>query len=87
MAVEILTFLCAHTHTHRSHWDTFTPYTNVLWINYLSTKVSIKGKLKHISARSWKERFKPYLRDLLKYHSARELFMHVFAPDTHRGPS
>jgi len=76
-----------HTHTHRSRWDTFTPYTNVLWINYLTNKVSIKGKLKHISSRSWKEKFKPYIQEILKYHSARELFMHVFAPDTHKGPT
>lgn len=70
-----------HTHFYRSHWDRFTPYTNVLWVNYLFTKTKIKAKLKGIRSRTWESKFKPYLRDIIKYSSNKEVFLNVFYPD------
>ena len=65
----------------RAHWEKFTPYTNVLWINYLTTKTKIKGKLKGIHSKVWESKFKPYLRTILKYKSVKDVFLNVFYPD------
>ena len=65
----------------RSQWQKFTPYTNVLWINYLTIKTKIKGKLKGIHSKVWESKFKPYLRSILKYKSVKDVFLNVFHPD------
>ena len=74
-----ITALCSNTCS--SQWHKFTPYTNVLWINYLTTKTKIKGKLKGIRSKVWEVKFKPYLRNILKYTSVRDVFLNVFNPD------
>jgi serine/threonine-protein kinase haspin len=65
----------------KSQWQKFTPYTNVLWINYLTIKTKIKGKLKGIHSKVWESKFKPYLRSILKYKSVKDVFLNVFHPD------
>lgn len=65
----------------RGQWHKFTPYTNVLWVNYLTIKTKIKGKLKDIHSKVWEAKFKPYLRNILKYTSVKDVFLNVFNPD------
>ena len=75
--------LC-HVHVHvlsRSEWHKFTPFTNVLWVNYLTVKTKIKGKLKGIHTKVWEAKFKPYLRNILKYTSVKDVFFNIFNPD------
>ena len=70
----------------RAHWNTFTPYTNVLWLKYMATKMSIKAKLKGISTKTWKRTFEPYLKDILHQSSGREVFLNLFAPGVVKKP-
>ena len=68
----------------RSEWRGFHPYNNVLWLNYLATKVSIKAKLKGISSKSWKRRLEPFIKKIKQNSSAKEVFFNVFSPDAVR---
>ena len=68
----------------RSEWRGFHPYNNVLWINYLATKVSIKAKLKGISSKTWKRRLEPFIKKIKQNSSAKDVFFNVFSPDAVR---
>ena len=62
----------------RSNWESYVPHTNVLWLNYLVTKISQSGKLKDISRRTWRAKFRPYLKEILQFSSAQEASMKLF---------
>ena len=78
-----------HTFTHslpscRSEWRRFHPYNNVLWLNYLATKVSIKAKLKGMSGKWWKRKLEPFIKKIKQYPTAKDVFLNVFSPDSVR---
>lgn len=67
--------------THSSNWEQYTPYTNILWLNYLINKLHQDGKHSAtITARCWRSRFRPFLRTIQNYPSAQEAFVDVFVP-------
>ena len=64
---------------HRSKWELYLPHTNVLWLNYLVTKMSQRRKIKNTSSRTWRAKFRPYLNTgILRYSSAQEAFVNLF---------
>lgn len=62
------------------NWEGFYPRTNVLWLNYLATKTSIKAKLKKLSYRTWKAVLKPFLDLIPEQESGKDVFLNVFSP-------
>lgn len=68
----------------KSEWRGFHPYNNVLWLNYLATKVSIKAKLKDMSSKSWKRKLEPFIKKIKRYSTAKDVFLNVFSPDAVR---
>ena len=64
----------------RGKWEGFYPYTNVLWLNYLATKTSIKAKLKKLSTRTWKANLRPFLDQIREQDSGKDVFLNVFSP-------
>ena len=66
----------------RSNWESYVPHTNVLWLNYLLVKISQSGKLKDISKRTWRAKFRPYLKEILQFSSAQEAFMKLFQSES-----
>lgn len=72
---------CTCPHAHSSNWEQYTPYTNILWLNYLINKLHQDGRHSAtITARSWRSGFRPFLRTIQNYPSAQEAFVDVFAP-------
>ena len=69
---------------NRSEWRGFHPFNNVLWLNYLATKVSIKAKLKGMSSKTWKRKLEPFIKKIKQYPSVIDVFLNVFSPDAVR---
>ena len=66
---------------HRGKWEEHHPYTNVLWINYIATKMSIKAKLKGPSSKSWKQKLEPYVKKILRHRTVKDVFLNIFTPE------
>lgn len=62
------------------NWKGFYPYSNVLWLNYLAIKTSIKAKLKKLSYRTWKANLAPFLEHILQQKSGKDVFLNIFSP-------
>lgn len=65
----------------RGNWGSYYPYTNVLWVNYIATKIRIKAKLKGIRTKFWKAALQPYVRLIKRNRSVKEVFLKVFSPE------
>jgi len=76
-----MVFIRIFHHSHSGRWEEHHPYTNVLWVNYVATKMSIKAKLKGPSSKSWKQKLEPYIRKILRYRSVQDVFLNLFVPD------
>lgn len=56
----------------------YTPYTNVMWINYLIRKIQTKGKLRRISTKKFTEKVVQYANNTLRYRTAQEAFKYLY---------
>eukprot|EP00731_Ephydatia_muelleri_P021122 Em0013g849a len=59
------------------HWELYTPYTNVLWINYLVRKIQTKGRLRRISTKKFTEKIVQYANNTARFKSAQETFKYL----------
>ena len=70
--------VCALMWLHlRGHWELYTPYTNVLWINYLVRKIQTKGRLRRISTKKFTEKIVQYANNTARFKSAQETFKYL----------
>ena len=71
LSVVIIAILCS------SKWDQFTPYTNILWLNFLLAKLTQSTQIysSAVSTRSWRASFRPLLRNISNFSSAQEAFV------------
>ncbi|XP_064383267.1 serine/threonine-protein kinase haspin-like [Halichondria panicea] len=65
----------------KNKWEEHHPFTNVLWINYIATKMSIKAKLKGPSSKTWKQKLEPYVRKILRHRTVNDVFLNIFSPE------
>lgn len=61
----------------RSDWETFEPYTNVLWLHYLADKMSKKKTLIN-REKKFETKLKGFMRHAKKCSSAAEIVHEFF---------
>ena len=59
---------------HRDDWETYVPYTNVLWIRYLIDKI-MNVKQYTVKNSSIQRNTRTLLRRILWYHSALDMML------------